>query len=205
MRSPRCVTMSLQRPGHKYPTLLLLTGLPLLFNEDFSLEGSGSPAWDMLRKQFYVLPIGAPSDADLAKGNLLLMAQPQAQSPENLVALDNWVRRGGRVLLLADPMLEWPSKLPAGRSDTGSRQSMSTPVFLPIGDCASTRRASVDRRRASLEELPDCDGVPGRAVWPLSNQQRPADRSMPHWQGRCGCGCGRRLSRRRRARTRCRQ
>src|SRR5439155_23802820 len=27
---------------------------------------------------------------------------------------DNWVHRGGRVLLLADPMLEWPSKRPLG-------------------------------------------------------------------------------------------
>jgi len=40
--------------------------------------------------------------------------QPQAQPPENLVALDHWVRAGGRVVLLADPMLEWPSKRPLG-------------------------------------------------------------------------------------------
>ena len=42
------------------------------------------------------------------------MAQPLAQTAENLVALDEWVRRGGRVLLLADPLLEWPSKRPLG-------------------------------------------------------------------------------------------
>jgi hypothetical protein len=42
------------------------------------------------------------------------MAQPLAQAPENLVALDDWVRGGGRVLLLADPMLEWPSRRPLG-------------------------------------------------------------------------------------------
>ena len=28
----------------QHPTLLLLTSLPLMFGEDFSLEGSGSPA-----------------------------------------------------------------------------------------------------------------------------------------------------------------
>jgi len=44
----------------------------------------------------------------------LLMAHPLAQTAENLVALDEWVRRGGRVLLLADPRLEWPSKRPLG-------------------------------------------------------------------------------------------
>ena len=39
---------------------------------------------------------------------------PLAQTAENLVELDEWVRAGGRVLLLADPRLEWPSKRPLG-------------------------------------------------------------------------------------------
>ena len=30
------------------------------------------------------------------------------------MALDAWVRAGGRILLLADPMLEWPSERPLG-------------------------------------------------------------------------------------------
>jgi hypothetical protein len=42
------------------------------------------------------------------------MAHPPSQTAENLVELDQWVRGGGRVLLLADPMLEWPSKRPLG-------------------------------------------------------------------------------------------
>ena len=45
---------------------------------------------------------------------MLLLAHPQAQTAEDLVALDEWVRDGGRVLLLADPMLEWPSERPLG-------------------------------------------------------------------------------------------
>ena len=60
------------------------------------------------------MPISVTDPAELAKGRLLLMAQPQAQPPEDLVALDAWVRGGGRLLLLADPMLEWPSKRPLG-------------------------------------------------------------------------------------------
>ena len=58
---------------------------------------------------------GKTTDArELAKGRLLLMAHPLAQTAENLVTLDQWVRNGGRVLLLADPLLEWPSKRPLG-------------------------------------------------------------------------------------------
>src|SRR4051794_17808817 len=89
--------------------LLLLTSLPIVFGEDFSLQGAGSPALSKLRERYEVLPISVTNGDDLAKGRLLLMAQPQAQTAENLVVLDRWVRDGGRVMLLADPMLEWPS------------------------------------------------------------------------------------------------
>jgi hypothetical protein len=96
------------------PQLLLLTSLPLVFSEDFSLEGGGSPALKALQSRYQVLPISVTSAAELKRGPLLLMAHPPAQTPENLVALDDWVRSGGRVLLLADPMLEWPSSRPLG-------------------------------------------------------------------------------------------
>ena len=99
-------------PAQK-PTLLLLTSLPLVFGEGFSLDG-GSPALAPLRERYEVVPVSVTSAAELRKGRLLLMAQPLAQTPDNLVALDEWVGRGGRVMLLADPSLEWPSKRPLG-------------------------------------------------------------------------------------------
>jgi hypothetical protein len=96
------------------PTLLLLTSLPLVFNEDFSLQGGGSEALRALEGSYRVRPISVADGAELAQGRLLLAAHPLAQTPENLVVLDEWVRRGGRLLLLADPMLEWPSDRPLG-------------------------------------------------------------------------------------------
>jgi hypothetical protein len=104
------------RPGlaGQRPPLLLLTSLPLMFGDDFSLAGNGSAALRRLQSRYRVVPISVSSASQLARGRLLLMAQPPAQTPENLVALDNWVRGGGRVLLLADPLLEWPSKHPLG-------------------------------------------------------------------------------------------
>lgn len=101
-------------PPSKRPTLLLLTTLPLLFGDDFSVRQSGSEALDKLETRYRVQPISTTSAAELAKGRLLLMAHPLGQAPEHLVALDEWVRRGGRVLLLADPVLDWPSKRPLG-------------------------------------------------------------------------------------------
>ena len=96
------------------PRLLLLTSLPLVFGEGFGLEIGGRPAFKALSERFTVLPISTTAPAELRKGPLLLMAHPPAQTAENLVALDQWVRDGGRVLLLADPSLEWPSDRPLG-------------------------------------------------------------------------------------------
>ena len=54
------------------------------------------------------------------------MAHPRAQTAEALVDLDRWVRDGGQVLLLADPMLEWPSERPLG-DICGRRPHSPTP------------------------------------------------------------------------------
>lgn len=96
------------------PRLLLLTSLPLMFGDRFDIESIGSPALRALQSRYRVLPISVADPPELAQGNLLLMAHPRAQLPENLVALDAWTRRGGRLLLLADPALEWPSERPLG-------------------------------------------------------------------------------------------
>ena len=100
-------------PAQK-PRLLLLTSLPLVFGESFGLEGGGSPAFKALSERYTVLPISTTAPAELRRANLLLMAHPPAQTAENLVVLDQWVRNGGRVMLLADPLLEWPSDRPLG-------------------------------------------------------------------------------------------
>ena len=130
------------------PTLLLLTSLPLVFSDTFSLQG-GSPALKMLETRYRVVPISVTSPQELGKGRLLLMAQPFAQTAENLVALDDWVRGGGRVLLLADPMLEWPSKRPLGDP------SRPPPMFADTGLLAhwTLRLDAPDERGPMLRQL----------------------------------------------------
>jgi hypothetical protein len=102
------------RPASERPRLMMITTLPILFPEEFTLEGAGSRALTALESRYAVVPIGTTDAAALGQGRLLLLAHPLAQTAENLVALDEWVRAGGRVLLLADPRLEWPSKRPLG-------------------------------------------------------------------------------------------
>jgi hypothetical protein len=102
------------RPEEARPPLMLVTSLPLLFSEEFTLESGGTRALTALESRYRVMPIGTTDAGSLRQARLLLMAHPLAQPAEDLVSLDRWVRTGGRVLLLADPMLEWPSKRPLG-------------------------------------------------------------------------------------------
>jgi hypothetical protein len=131
------------------PSLLLLTSLPLVFGEDLSLQGGGSPALKALEHRYRVLPISVTAPAELAKGQLLLMAHPLAQPAEHLVALDRWVRGGGRVLLLADPMLEWPSERQLGDP------LRPPPMFMDTGLLArwGLRLDAPDERGPKLRRL----------------------------------------------------
>jgi hypothetical protein len=136
-------------PLAQRPPLLLLTSLPLMFSEDFSLKGGGSRALARLQTRYRIVPISVASPSELSKGRLLLMAQPPAQTAENLVALDHWVRGGGRVLLLADPMLEWPSKRPLGDL------LRPPPMFMDTGLLAhwGLRLDAPEKRGVALRKL----------------------------------------------------
>jgi hypothetical protein len=99
-------------PDQAKPELFLLTPLPLVWSERFGLDQPGSPALERLERNYKVTPVDMPGQ--LPAGGLLLAVQPRAMPADELVALDAWVREGGRLLLLADPVLEWPSELPLG-------------------------------------------------------------------------------------------
>jgi hypothetical protein len=131
------------------PTLLLLTSLPLVFGEQFSLQGGGSPALKALDRRYRVVPISVTSPAELSKGRLLLMAHASAQTAENLVALDDWVRGGGGLLLLADPMLEWPSSRPLGDPLRPAPMFMDTGLLQHWG----LRLDAPDKRGPAMRRL----------------------------------------------------
>ena len=118
-------------PERERSVLHLLTPLPLLWSETFGLDQPDSPAVKALERDFRLTPIDLPSQ--LPDGALLLAAQPRALPAEELVALDAWVRRGGRLALLADPLLEWPSGLALGDPRRAPRAFPDTGLLLHWG------------------------------------------------------------------------
>jgi hypothetical protein len=172
-----------QRPPAERPTLLLLTSLPLVFGEQFSLDQTGSPALRALQTRYRVVPISVADPPELAKGKLLLMAQPLAQPAEDLVSLDSWVRGGARLLLLADPMLEWPSKRPLGDP------LRPPPMFMDTGLLAhwGLRLDAPDERGPKTDKL---DGYRVLTISPGSLSGR-CEIAATALVARCSIGKGR--------------
>ena len=107
-----CDGSSRAQSGAAKPDLALLTSLPIAFGESFGLETARNPLLEELEGRFTVIPIDGPEQ--LPRGGLLLAVQPQAMTAQRLVALDNWVREGGRLVLMADPVLRFDSERPLG-------------------------------------------------------------------------------------------
>ncbi len=106
-------------PGAR-PELGLFTSLPLLWSEaddltaQLAAERTPSPIRAALEARYRLRPLDTLRDARLDRLRLLMMAQPRPLDPAENVALDRWVRRGGRLLLFADPMLTAPSRFALG-------------------------------------------------------------------------------------------
>ena len=104
-----------EQPGPK-PALLVLTALPLAWGEGGAFDPDSRPAeaWRLLEREYELRPIDSAEPRALADARLMLIAQPRLLAPEELVAIDDWVRSGGRALVLADPQLSWAREWPPG-------------------------------------------------------------------------------------------
>ena len=102
------------------PTLGLMGTIPLYWGETDGLGellgGNAEPHWAraQLEENYRLHPLAALTEEQLAPLKLLLLAQPRALSAAENVALDAWVRGGGRLLLFADPLLTGESRFAIG-------------------------------------------------------------------------------------------
>lgn len=105
-----------ERQSQEKPQLLLMTALPIIWGEGgaFDPESRPAAAYLALEREFAVRPIDFLDEESLGAAPLLLLAQPRALAPAELVTLDAWIRAGGKALILTDPALMWPTRLPLG-------------------------------------------------------------------------------------------
>ena len=101
-------------------TLALMGTIPIYWGESANLNdvinGNAEPHWAraVLEETYQLDPVSALNTEVLSKQRNLLLAQPRALSPLENVALDDWVRGGGHVLIFADPMMTGHSHYPIG-------------------------------------------------------------------------------------------
>jgi len=128
------------RPGEQAakPALGLMTTLPLQWSEggveaDLAVEAKPHPVYSRLQQQYNIRPLDNFDALDKSPLSLMLLAQPRALGPSELVKLDAWVRGGGRILILADPALQWGSLYPLGDKRRPLFTSLLSPLFSHWG------------------------------------------------------------------------
>lgn len=96
----------------------LFTSLPILWAEQPDLRDvlakPAPPHWAKAVLARHGRIVAFDTLLDLSRVNVLVIAQPRPLAAEENVALDRWVRSGGRLLLFADPMLTEESAFPLG-------------------------------------------------------------------------------------------
>ena len=119
-------------PEAERQPLGLFTSLPLLWGEAPGvaelLATPPPPHWakSFLERDYRLIALDT---LHLPTGmRFLLVAQPRVFSPDENVALDQFVRSGGHLLLFADPMLTWDSAFAIG----DRRRPQDTVLLSPI-------------------------------------------------------------------------
>lgn len=113
-------TWAMARGAAEKPPLAMMTSLPIVWNEAASiadtLDSSQAPHWarGVVEEGYRIDPLDTLTTESLRGHNYLMLAQPRPLGPAENVALDNWVRGGGRLLLFADPFLTEHSRFAIG-------------------------------------------------------------------------------------------
>lgn len=92
-----------------------------------------SPIVRALANDREVKPLDHLDNAALARERVMILAQPRALGGAELVAFDAWVRRGGKAIILADPMLLWPIDLPLGDPRRAPSVTLLDPLLAHWG------------------------------------------------------------------------
>lgn len=185
------------------PTLGLMGTIPIYWGEADGLfeqiSGDFQAHWarKFLEQDYALAPLDYLSADNLSGSTYLLLAQPRGFSPEENVALDEWVKGGGQLLLFADPWMTGYSRF----SIADRRRPQGIALLSPILDhwglqleFDDAEQEHSDHSEAAGEMFEEVGGVPipvnspGRFV--LSEQAHTCQLSETAILARCAIGEG---------------
>jgi hypothetical protein len=155
----------------------LMTSLPLYWplgaGVDAIASGRADLPWqrEALEQAYTLVPLDtlspipalspdAPDVDPLAGLTRLAVIQPRGLSPADNVALDDWVRAGGRLLLVLDPMLTGEYDLPLGDPRRPSEAALIPPVVARWGMTVRVTFYENPDDMPKLATLPDGSAIP---------------------------------------------
>ncbi|WP_373488035.1 hypothetical protein, partial [Blastomonas sp.] len=119
--------------------IALMSSLPLVYGDAPDVqaviagEGDPHPFYLALNDAHQLVVLDALLPDALGDIDLLILIQPRALAPEGLVALDGFVRGGGRALIFTDPDLQWESGLGFGDPRGPLRSGLLAPLLAHWG------------------------------------------------------------------------
>ncbi|MEL6487198.1 MAG: hypothetical protein AAFQ13_08645 [Pseudomonadota bacterium] len=168
------------------PTFALMTSLPLYWPLTADLtdlaSGNATVPWPrvFIERGYTIVPLDTLSPTLLPSGEVhgespladierLAIIQPRGLSPADNVALDDWVRGGGRLLLALDPALSAHYEVPVGDPRLPTMTALIPPVVARWGLAIRFDEA----RQEPLGRVPLPGG--GDALLRLHGEIVPAD------------------------------
>lgn len=119
--------------------IVLMSSLPLVYGDGIDMAGriAGKsrphPLYSAMA-QGHDLVVADVLDAQALSGAaMMILVQPRALTPQEFVAIDDFVRAGGRLLLFADPMLEWSGHSGLGDPTGPLRSALVSPLLAHWG------------------------------------------------------------------------
>lgn len=119
--------------------IVLMSSLPLVYGAGVDMadriagQARPHPLYSALVQDHDLVVADVLDARAFAGARIAVLVQPRALMPQELVALDGFVRGGGRMLLFADPRLEWPSGMGLGDPAGPLRSSLVSPLLAHWG------------------------------------------------------------------------